>query len=104
MFDRARDLRLNVVILQVRPAADALYPSPSGHFLISVIGNYDIQEPAAGQIAAIAKMMTWALHRFDLRVDSLGGHYLFAGTSCPGQHLRVLLEDGTLSRLVQARL
>ncbi|CAN5680923.1 hypothetical protein BH23GEM10_BH23GEM10_12760 [soil metagenome] len=27
MFDRARELRLNAVILQVRPAADALYPS-----------------------------------------------------------------------------
>lgn len=27
MLDRARELRLNVVILQVRPAADALYPS-----------------------------------------------------------------------------
>ena len=28
MLDRARTLNLNAVILQVRPAADALYPSP----------------------------------------------------------------------------
>ncbi len=28
ILDRARDLHLNAIILQVRPAADALYPSP----------------------------------------------------------------------------
>jgi hypothetical protein len=78
--------------------------NPSGHFLISVIGNYELQQPTDSQVAAIADMMAWALHRFDLPIDSLGGHYHFAGTTCPGQHLRVLLEDGTLARLVQARL
>jgi hypothetical protein len=77
---------------------------PSGHFLISVIGNYGKQEATPAQLAAIADLMAWAIDRFDLPLDRIGGHYDYAGTSCPGQHLRRYLEDGTLRRMVEARL
>ena len=33
-----------------------------------------------------------------------GGHYNYAKTGCPGQHLRKYLEDGTLRRMVAERL
>lgn len=77
---------------------------PGGHFLISVIGNYEKQEPTAGQLDAIADLMAWALDEFDLPLDRIGGHYNYATTGCPGQHLRRYLEDGTLRRMVAARL
>lgn len=77
---------------------------PSGHFLISVIGNYGRQEPTPAQLEAIADLMAWALDRFDLPLDRIGGHYNYAGTSCPGQHLRKYLEDGTFRRMVEERL
>lgn len=77
---------------------------PSGHFLISVIGNYDQQEPTPAQIDAIADLMAWALDRFDLPLDRIGGHYDYADTDCPGRYLRAYLEDGTLQRMVAARL
>jgi N-acetyl-anhydromuramyl-L-alanine amidase AmpD len=77
---------------------------PSGHFLISVIGNYGRQEPTAAQIEAIAGLMSWAIDRFDLPLDRIGGHYDYAETSCPGQHLRKYLEDGTFRRMVAKRL
>ncbi|MBL0937802.1 MAG: N-acetylmuramoyl-L-alanine amidase [Gemmatimonadaceae bacterium] len=77
---------------------------PSGHFLISMIGNYDQQEPSAQQLAAIADLMTWALRTNNLPVDRIGGHYHYASTGCPGVHLRRYLEDGTLRRMVQERL
>ena len=77
---------------------------PSGHFLISVVGNYDLQRPTAGQLAAIADLMAWAVQRFDVPLDRIGGHYDYAETSCPGRHLRRYLEDGTLLHMVQARL
>jgi len=78
--------------------------NPEGHFLISVIGNYGRQEPTPAQLNAIADLMAWALARFDLPVDRIGGHYNYASTSCPGEHLRKYLEDGTLRRMVQERL
>ena len=77
---------------------------PSGHFLISVIGNYGRQEATPEQIEAIADLMTWAIDRFDLPLDRIGGHYNYAETSCPGQHLRRYLEDGSFRRMVEARL
>jgi hypothetical protein len=77
---------------------------PGGHFLISMIGNYERQEATPTQLGAIADLMAWALKEFDLPLDRIGGHYNYASTGCPGQHLRKYLEDGTLRRMVAARL
>ena len=77
---------------------------PGGHFLISIIGNYERQEATPAQLAAIAELMAWALKEFDLPLDRIGGHYHYATTGCPGQHLRKYLEDGTLKRMVAERL
>ena len=77
---------------------------PGGHFLISMIGNYERQEPSPAQLAAIADLMAWALREFDLPLERIGGHYNYADTGCPGQHLRRHLEDGTLRRMVAERL
>ena len=77
---------------------------PGGHFLISMIGNYDVQEPSAGQLGAIADLMAWALKTNNLPIDRIGGHSNYADTGCPGKYLRRYLEDGTLRRMVQQRL
>jgi hypothetical protein len=77
---------------------------PAGHFLISVIGNYTRQEATSAQLDAIAQLMAWALDRFGLPVERIGGHYDYASTTCPGEHLRKYLEDGTLQRMVRSRL
>jgi hypothetical protein len=78
--------------------------NPGGHFLITVIGNYEIQEPTPAQLGAIADLMAWAVSRFAVPLDRIGGHYNYADTDCPGKYLRRYLEDGTLKRLVQERL
>jgi hypothetical protein len=77
---------------------------PGGHFLISIIGNYGRQEPTRAQIEAIADLMAWAVQEFDVPLDRIGGHYNYATTGCPGQHLKKYLEDGTFRRMVAARL
>lgn len=78
---------------------------PNGHLLITVIGNYARQEPTPAQLTAIADLMAWALKEFDLPLDRIGGHYNYAPeTDCPGRYLRRYLEDGTLRRMVAARL
>lgn len=77
---------------------------PGGHFLISIIGNYSRQEATPAQLESIADLMAWALKEFDLPLDRIGGHYNYASTDCPGTHLRKYLEDGTLKRMVAARL
>ena len=76
---------------------------PEGHFLISVIGNYERQEATPAQVEAIANLMAWALDRFALSEDRIGGHYNYAQTGCPGRQLRKFLEDGTFRRMVRER-
>jgi hypothetical protein len=78
--------------------------NPWGHFLISVIGNYGVQEATPAQIEAITELMAWAVARFDVPLDRIGGHYDYAETTCPGAHLSRYLEDGTFRRGVEARL
>jgi hypothetical protein len=77
---------------------------PGGHFLISVVGNYSKQQPTQGQLDAIADLMAWAVKEFDVPLDNIGGHYMYADTDCPGTYLRKYLEDGTFRRMVEARL
>jgi hypothetical protein len=76
---------------------------PSGHLLISILGNYNLQEPTPAQLDAIASVMAWAVKRFDVPLDSIKGHYQYAQTDCPGKNLRKYLEDGTFRRMVSAR-
>ena len=76
---------------------------PRGHFLVSIIGNYERQEPTPAQLSSIADLMAWALDAFDLPSDRIGGHYHYAQTGCPGKYLRPYLEDGSLRRMVDAR-
>jgi hypothetical protein len=77
---------------------------PAGHFLISVIGNYEQQQPTRAQLEAIGDLMAWAIARFDVPIERIGGHYDYAETTCPGQYLRPYLEDGTFRRMVLQRL
>ncbi len=77
---------------------------PGGHFLISIIGNYERQEPTQAQLESIADLMAWAIDEYDVPLDHLGGHYNYATTGCPGKFLRRYLEDGTFKRMVQERL
>lgn len=77
---------------------------PGGHFLISIIGNYERQEPTQAQLESIADLMAWAIDEYDVPLENLGGHYNYATTGCPGKFLRRYLEDGTFKRMVQERL
>lgn len=77
---------------------------PSGHFLISMIGNYDVQEPSSEQVGAIADLMAWALREYGLPIDRIGGHFMYADTGCPGKFLRPYIENGTFKRMVAERL
>lgn len=77
---------------------------PRGHLLISVLGNYNIQESTPAQIDAITRLMAWAVVEFGVPLDRIMGHGDHAETSCPGTHLAKYLEDGTFVEGVRARL
>lgn len=77
---------------------------PRGHLLISVLGNYDLQEPTKEQLAAITRMMVWAASEFGVPPERIYGHRDHADTSCPGRHLSKYLADGTFQEAVRRSL
>ncbi len=75
-----------------------------GHLLVSVLGNYELQEPTPEQIEAITDLMAWGVAGFDVPLERVYGHSDLAETSCPGKHLRRYLEDGTFTDGIRERL
>ena len=77
--------------------------NPAGHLLISVLGNYNLQEPTDAQLSAITDLMTRAASEFGIPIDNIQGHSDLAPTACPGDHLRKYLDDGSFKAWVGGR-
>ena len=77
---------------------------PEGHFLIDVMGNFELQEPNDAQLEAIMDLMAWAVAAHDIPLDRIFGHSDFATTACPGKNLKPYLKDGTFVKGIRERL
>ena len=78
--------------------------NPEGHFLIEVMGNYELQEANEAQIKSITDLMAWAVQEYNLPLDKIYGHKDHAQTVCPGKNLYKYLKDGTFQRGIEMRL
>lgn len=77
---------------------------PSGHFLVVAEGDFNSQEIPAAQVEGVATVLAWAAAEFSADPSTIRGHRDWASTSCPGESFYPLLADGTLERMVDARL
>jgi len=78
---------------------------PTGHVLISVMGNYEEQPFLPVQQQAVVQLVAWLSAAYNLSPDSLRGHKDYDPTTdCPGKNIYPLLQDGTLVRQVKAFL
>lgn len=78
---------------------------PTGHALICVLGNYEIQYPSERQREAIVNLFAWMCWRFQISPETIKGHKDVAeGTVCPGEHLYVYLSNGELIAKTKQRL
>jgi hypothetical protein len=78
--------------------------NPEGHFLISVMGNYEMQKPTPEQIKSITDLMAWAVQEFNVPLNKIYGHRDLADTDCPGKYLYSYLKDGTFKNGIKERL
>lgn len=78
---------------------------PAGHFLVSVIGNYDLQAPNEKQLAAIADLMAWGSDYFNIDPSTIASHRDYVpSTLCPGRYLYPYVYSGFLQGEVRRRL
>jgi N-acetylmuramoyl-L-alanine amidase len=78
---------------------------PTGHALVCLPGNYEIQQPNEKQLRAIIDMFTWLCWKYKLSPDVIKGHKDVAeGTVCPGKNLYAYLENGFIKKEVARQL
>lgn len=77
---------------------------PRGYLFVSLLGNYDLQEPTPAQLASLTSLLAWAASTYDVPVDRIYGQYELGNTESPGRSVRAVLEDGTIHRVVSEQL
>jgi hypothetical protein len=79
---------------------------PTGHFLVVLEGNFDVEPTIEAQLGSLRHLLAWAAGHHLVDVDSIKSHrdYALGETSCPGANLYALLESGDLIRDVDSLL
>lgn len=76
----------------------------TGHFLVVVEGNFEVEKPTAAQYESLVKVLAWASDRYDVSPSTIAGHGDYAATSCPGRNLEDRIHSGALRAEVEALL
>jgi hypothetical protein len=77
---------------------------PTGHALITVMGNYNIQEINEAQLKAIVDLASWLCYEYSIPPEMVHGHRDYAATSCPGNNLYQYLANGYIVSAIEERL
>ena len=87
----------------------SIYYDPTGLVLISFLGDFTGQEPTEAQLKSAAETAAWLMKQYNMATTAVTGHRDHAPTTCPGDNLYRLLQDGSFAKrvresLTQARL
>jgi hypothetical protein len=74
---------------------------PTGHFLVVVEGNFEVDQPTRAQLDSLVRLLAWASESFDVAPATISGHRDHASTSCPGGNLYPYIASGDLQRDVE---
>lgn len=78
---------------------------PTGHLLISLLGNYEEQEINPKQLDALVKLIALNCKKYNLPYETIASHKDYsAQTSCPGKNLYKYLENGYIKSSVKKLL
>jgi hypothetical protein len=66
---------------------------PTGHFLVCMEGDFDVQEPTSAQIQTTVELFAWASQQYGIEAATLAGHGSYAVTSCPGSFVVPMIPD-----------
>lgn len=96
---------LDGVIWAGRPATvrgnPSIYYDPTGLVLISFLGDFTVQEPSEQQVNRAAETAAWLMKKYSMPNTTVTGHRDHAPTTCPGDNLYKLLQDGSFAKRVK---
>ncbi len=73
----------------------------TGHFLVVVEGNFDVDRPTGAQLESLAGVLAWASEHYGVSPSTISGHGDHAATACPGAYLEDRIHSGALADEVQ---
>ncbi len=77
----------------------------TGHALICVVGNYEIQTIKEVQLKSLAKLVAFLKQKYQVELKDIKGHKDYTTqTVCPGKDLYKYLADGSFIKMVEAEL
>lgn len=78
---------------------------PSGHLLITCLGNLEQQPLPPAQLQSLIRLTAWCSAKYKLPVDSIAGHRDHSTqTTCPGKNLYPYLQNGYIRTEVKKLL
>jgi N-acetylmuramoyl-L-alanine amidase-like protein len=87
------------------PGATNTEYDPTGHALIEVMGNYEVQKINKKQLKAIIELSTYLAKEFGVPAEEIKGHKDYSSqTVCPGEDLYKYLADGMIVNRVKEQL
>ncbi len=67
---------------------------PTGHFLVCMEGDFDVQEPTREQLDTAVALFAWASQQYGIDPSTLAGHGHYApSTTCPGSTVSAMIPD-----------
>jgi len=74
----------------------------TGHFLVVVEGNFEVERPTEAQIESLEAVLAWASEQYGVPPATIAGHGDYAATSCPGRNLEDRIHSGALRQSVES--
>jgi hypothetical protein len=73
----------------------------TGHYLVVLEGNFDVERPTSAQWDSLVAVLAWAGDHYEVSPDTITGHSDHAATLCPGRHLEHRIHNGELASAVK---
>ena len=86
------------------PGATNTTYDPTGHALVEVMGNYEVQKLSEEQLKSVIDLSAFLAKKYDVPVEEIKGHKDYAETLCPGEDLYKYLKNGAIQEAVERKL
>ena len=75
---------------------------PTGHLLITCLGNYDQQDVSPETLQSLTKLIAYCARKYKIPINTLSTHRdQSKQTTCPGKNLYRYFQDSSIMRQVQ---
>ena len=75
---------------------------PSGHLLITCMGNMEVQNVTEAQLKSLIKTIAWSCRKYKISPDTIASHRDYSTqTTCPGKNLYQYVQNGYIQAEVK---